>query len=295
MTQENKTNLFVVGAMKAGTTSFIDLLSQHADIYSPPVKEPHYFIDRLPLSLYDPGRFFSLDDYFENQFPDPLHIAKIETSQQYAKAYSLSGTKPYKLDASTAYLHAPESASAIRAYNSEAKIIILLRDPIKRAFSHYKMDLGKGRITNSFEEVINENIDAYEKGQLLWYSHLGMSFYKSPKDRFENLFSDVLVVQFDDLIKRQDEVLSEIASFLAIEDFKNIEVEHKNRARKPLFPKLFYLLKQLGLKDYFSKIFSSTFKQWLARKTSSDATFEMELTDATRIKLNQIFNKESQI
>jgi len=295
MTQETKTNLFVVGAMKAGTTSFIDLLSQHADIYSPPVKEPHYFIDRLPLSLYDPGRFFCLDDYLEKEFPEPLHIAKIETSEQYTKAYSLSGTKPYKLDASTAYLHAPETPALIHDYNPNAKIIILLRDPLQRAFSHFKMDTGKGRVKDSFEALLKNEMDQYQNQELPWYSYLGMSFYAAPIARYKKLFSEIHVVQFQNLIANPDQILSEIANFLAVEDFKNIEVEHKNIARKPLFPKLFYLLKRLGLKDYFSRIFSSTFKQWLARKTSSNGTFEMELTEVTRNKLNQIFNKESQI
>ena len=91
--QKTKTNLFVVGAMKAGTTSFIDLLSQHPEIYAPPVKEPHYFVDQLPLSLYDPGRFFNLNDYLEKEFPKPLHITKIETSGQYKKIYAHCGTE----------------------------------------------------------------------------------------------------------------------------------------------------------------------------------------------------------
>lgn len=295
MSLDNRINLFVVGAMKAGTTSFIDLLSQHPEIYTSPVKEPHYFAGQLPPSLYDPGRFFSLDNYLENEFPKPLHMVQVATLDQYKKIFSKSGTKPYKLDASTAYLHAPETAARIQEYNPNAKIIVLMRDPLQRAFSHFKMDTGKGRVRDSFEMLITKEIEQYEKGQLPWYSYLGMSFYKDPIARYKKLFSEIHVVQLQDLIANPGQILSEIANFLAIEDFNNIEVEHKNIARRPLFPKLFYLLKRLGMKDYFSKIFSSTFKQWLARKTSSRGTFEMELTEATRTKLNQIFNKESQI
>ncbi|MBL4663864.1 MAG: sulfotransferase [Flavobacteriaceae bacterium] len=295
MMQETKTNLFVVGAMKAGTTSFIDLLSQHSEIYSPPVKEPHYFVNKLPLSLYEPGRFFSLDAYLETEFPKPLHITKLETASQYEKIYSQCRDELYRLDASTAYLHAEEAAALIHEYNPNAKIIILLRDPLKRAFSHFKMDIGKGRVKVSFEELIKNEIEQYKNGQLPWYSYLGMSFYMNPINRYKKLFSDVQVVQFHNLIGNQDRTLSEIAGFLSINDFTNVTVEHKNIARKPLFPKLFFLLKRLGVKDYFSKLFSSTFKQWLAKKTSSNSNFEMELSDDTRRALEQIFNKESQI
>lgn len=144
MMDVQKANLFVVGAMKAGTTSFTNLLSKHEQIYCPPVKEPHFFVEALPRSLYESSRFFNLNSYLENDFPKPLHITKIETLAQYRQLFTLAAAEAYRVDASTAYLHAEESAQRIHAYNPEAKIIILLRDPLQRAFSHYKMDLEKG-------------------------------------------------------------------------------------------------------------------------------------------------------
>jgi hypothetical protein len=295
MKEAQKANLFVVGAMKAGTTSFIELLSRHAQIYCPPVKEPHFFVESLPKSLYEPSRFFNLSSYLEDDFPEPLHITKIETVSQYQQLYSLAKAETYRVDASTAYLHAEEAAERIHEYNSEANIIILLRDPLKRAFSHYKMDLGKGRVKDSFETLLKMDLEQYKNKQLHWYSYLGMSFYNKPIRRYQELFTKVLVISFENLVRNEPQTLGEIASFLEIEPFESNLVKHKNLTRKPSFPKLFYLLKRLGLKDYFSKLFSSTFKQWISRKTSSTETFEMELSEATRKELTQIFSKESQI
>ncbi len=293
--KENLVNLFVVGAMKAGTTTFTKGLSKHAQIYCPPVKEPHYLIDRLPEQLYDPGRFFSLDDYLENEFPEPLHITKIETELQYRKIFSLASTERYRVDTSTAYLHNKESAKLIYSYNPDAKIIILLRDPLKRAFSHYKMDIGKGRVNGTFEALIIRDINAYRNQELPWYSYLAMSLYKDPIERFKSLFSDVLVIDLKNLIDNEKNTLATISSFLDIDTFEDTVIHHKNIARRPLFPKLFYLLRRMGLKDYFSKIFSSTFKQWLFRNTSSREKFEIELSEATLKDLKQIFSTESQI
>ena len=293
--KENKVNLFVVGAMKAGTTAFANLLSMHSQIYCPPVKEPHYLIDRLPEQLYEPGRFFSLDDYLENEFPQPLHITKIETELQYRKIFSLASTEKYRVDTSTSYLHTKESAKLICSYNPDAKIIILLRDPLKRAFSHYKMDIGKGRVKGTFEALITRDIAAYRNQELPWYSYLAMSLYKGPIERFKSLFSDVLVIDLEKLIDNKKNTLATVSSFLEIDIFENIAIDHKNIARRPLFPKLFYLLRRMGLKDYFSKIFSSTFKQWLFRNTSSKEKFEVELSEATLEDLKQIFSTESQI
>ncbi|RLA93238.1 MAG: hypothetical protein DRG83_21265, partial [Deltaproteobacteria bacterium] len=55
-----KPNLFVVGAMKAGTTSLYYLLKQHPQIYMSPVKEPHFFSKDILLSSYDPTPHESL-------------------------------------------------------------------------------------------------------------------------------------------------------------------------------------------------------------------------------------------
>ena len=138
-----KVNLFVVGAMKAGTTSFMERLAGHPDVYVSPVKEPHYFINELPENLYEPSRFFDLDHYLMKDFPEPLHICKVERLEQYERIFSLAETQNYRAEGSTAYLHAPESAGLIHAYNPEAKLLLLVRDPLKRAYSHYQMDLGK--------------------------------------------------------------------------------------------------------------------------------------------------------
>ena len=56
-------NLFVVGAMKAGTTSLIEILSNHSEIYVPPIKEPHFFVDTLPKSLYEPSQVYDEIEY----------------------------------------------------------------------------------------------------------------------------------------------------------------------------------------------------------------------------------------
>ena len=68
----NKANLFLVGAMKAGTPRLCEIMQQHRAIYVSPIKEPHFFVDTLPEILYEPSPFFSLERYFRKEFPKPL-------------------------------------------------------------------------------------------------------------------------------------------------------------------------------------------------------------------------------
>lgn len=291
--EDEKVNLFVVGAMKAGTTSFVDLLSHHPRLYVSPVKEPHFFVDTLPKELYEPSRFFHLDRYLNESFPEPLHITKIENEAQYKKIYSRADNCEYKIDASTAYLHAEESTALIHRYQPEAKIIIILRDPLKRAYSHYKMNLGKGRIKHSFEKIILKDIERYHQGTLAWYSYLGMSLYQKAIERYKKMFNHVLVIRFEDLISNQAKVLADVALFLNIEAFYEEELSAKNTAKELRFQKLFYILKKLGLNDYFSKYVNRNFRQRLFRWVSKDPSKKIPLSHKTSQELEAIFTKEN--
>ncbi len=290
--ENKKANLFIIGAMKAGTTTFINLLALHREIYISPIKEPNYFIDDLPQSLYKPSLFFDNDTYFNNEFPKPLHLAKIEKENHYQKLFSLVTNEKYLAESSTSYLSAPESASLIKNYNPNAKIIILLRDPLERAFSHYKMDLGLGRIKDSFEHIINDEITQYNKGTLAWSSHLGMSFYKKSIQNYRGLFSDVLLLNFEELIKNKKAVLDEVSKFLAIKPFENMESIQENKTKTLRFQKLFYFLNRIGFKDYFSKLFGSSFKQRLFKLVSKDEITPLTLSNKTKQKIEEIFSKE---
>lgn len=291
--ESRKVNLFVVGAMKAGTTSFMELLSRHQDIYVSPIKEPHYFIKSLPKSLYEPSRFFSIDDYFDTDFPKPIHITKIEKEIHYQKLFSLSKHEKYLVDGSTAYLSALESASLIYNYNPNAKIIILRRPPLQRAYSHYKMDLGLGRVKNSFDELLQYEIKSYKEGSISWSGYLGMSFYKKSFNRYNNLFKNVIIIDFNDLINNRLLVLEKVSNFLEIETFGILDFQLKNVTKTLRFQKLFYYLKKLGVKDYFSQLFSHTFKKRIFKIASKSEKESLELSNTTLKEVEKIFKEES--
>ncbi|MFC7357408.1 sulfotransferase family protein [Jejudonia soesokkakensis] len=291
--EEGKVNLFIVGAMKAGTTSFVEMLSQHPDIYVPPIKEPHYFIEKLPKSLYEPSRFFNLDSYFDKDFPKSLHITKVEKKAHYKKLYSLAKNEKYCVDASTAYLHAPGVSEAIYNYNPSAKIIILLRDPFKRAYSHYKMDLGLGRTSEKFETLIEKEVKQYEANSLPWNSYLGMSFYDRQVKSFIEKFEHVLVIQLEDLLNNSKNELKTLSDFLEISTFRVTEGSTKNISRTLRFQKVFFFLKRVGLKDYFSKIIGTKTRQYLFRISSKKASETIELDEKLKLKVLEIFKSET--
>jgi hypothetical protein len=289
-----KANLFVVGAMKAGTTSFVDLLSLQDEIYVSPIKEPHYFVNELPHSIYKPSRFFDLNAYFEKDFPKPLHIAKLNNRGHYDKLYSLAQSNhKYLVDASTCYLNSPESAKHIFDYNREAKIIILIRDPLKRAISHYQMDVGLGRILRSFEDEIKDNIEDYKNDRLSTWSYLNMSFYNQHIENFKKVFGEqVLILQFENLIRNDQQEFNNLNQFLELSN-ELTKLPVKNKTRKLYFPGVNNLLIKIGFKDVFSKLVPNEIKQMLFKIITTQQNNDTPISEVTLNILKRIFQKKA--
>ena len=119
-------NLFLVGAAKAGTTSLYDALARNPAIFMSPVKEPHYF------SRIEPSperRAF---------FP---HVAD---EASYLELFDGAADEELLGEASTSYLWEPGTAERIREQSPRARILIMLRDPVERAYSQYWNDVREG-------------------------------------------------------------------------------------------------------------------------------------------------------
>jgi len=137
-------NFFIVGAQKAGTTTLYEYLKMTNGVYIPSVKEARFFHDNSKKKF---------------------EIPRVITDEvKYLKLFS--GVKDEKAigEASPSYLHDPESAELIHDKVPNAKIIIMLRDPVQRAFSQYLMRKTNGKEKRSFHQVIENYIKVYESG-----------------------------------------------------------------------------------------------------------------------------------
>src|SRR6266700_6115485 len=103
-------HFIIVGTMKGGTTSLYDFITLHPDIERAKVKEIHYF------SLnYHKGHQWYLDHF--NSGPDKITG---EASPTYFDAANMSLIP-----------------NLIKSFNPRVKILLIVRDPIERAISHY--------------------------------------------------------------------------------------------------------------------------------------------------------------
>ena len=130
-------NFFIVGAPRAGTTSLYQYLKETSGVYMSPRKEPNYFTSINPSSLSSPP------------IKDEKKYLKLFSKVKYEKAIG---------EASPNYLRDPKSPELIHNAVPNSKIIIILRDPVERAYSSYLLRLSSGK-TYSFSQAIKQAIE----------------------------------------------------------------------------------------------------------------------------------------
>jgi hypothetical protein len=195
-------NFFLVGAAKAGTTSIYAYLSQHPDVFFPAIKEPHFFTQVRAAP--------------EQQFL----IEAVTKRSAYLRLYRRAATNHRVIgDASPSYLWHPEVPQRIRAEVPQAKVAIVLRDPVERAYSHYLMDYREGAQSKPFYEALLDDMHRPEKGWGVSYLYYELGLYAEQVQRYFEIFKppQVKVLMFDDFRHDAKAVLREIAAFLGLD------------------------------------------------------------------------------
>jgi len=205
-------NFFILGAAKAGTTSLYKLLIQHPDIFLPADKEP---------------RFFSSDDYF-NKGVNVYIRNHFNSSQNFIA----------RGDASPPYLSNHEKAAPRihQAFGVQLRFMIIMRDPVKRAWSHYLHQVRYGVERNSFSNALaTENIVPREK-RPAWTSYYGDGLYAKqikgwlnyfPKKNFLFLFTEDLNNDFTKVAQTAFDFLGVNAEFSVAQEHSNVSGRSK--------------------------------------------------------------------
>lgn len=127
-------SFFLLGAAKAGTGAFIDLLAAQPGIFVAPRKESNYFaLGGRPPRFTGPG-----DDAGINR-------RSIWRQEEYEALFRDAAPGQLAGEASVIYLASPTAAAAIRNEVPDARLVAILRDPVERAFSAYRHMRRDGR------------------------------------------------------------------------------------------------------------------------------------------------------
>ena len=164
-----KVDFFIVGAPKSGTTSLYHYLNEHLEIEMSSQKEPDYFSDE---ALNQQGMYYGKN--------------RIDNINKYHGLFTTNAVK-LRGEASVSYLFYDDVPQKIKEYNSKAKIIIMLRNPIDRAFSHYLMDYRLGLVSDSFDSIIKNKLN-HKNANLFFQQYIKLSEYSQQVSRYLEVF-----------------------------------------------------------------------------------------------------------
>jgi len=226
-TEPKKVVFCVAGAQKSGTTALRHFLLQHPDIGLPNIAEPHFF-DRPTPPL--PGDYAGYHRLF--------------------RAGALARTAG---DITPSYLYIRSALPALHRYNPAMKIIVLLRNPVHRAYSHWAMLSQLGNEPRGFlAAMLNESLHYARYGQDRYVSYVQRGFYHHQITRLFSLFppEQCLILRNRDLRGIHAQTLQKIFGFLGVSriDPPEPEVVH-TRSYPPIPPAADRMLRLLYRRD----------------------------------------------
>ena len=285
-----KPNLFIVGAAKCGTTSLYYYLSQHPEVFNCPVKEPNHFITQFQIdSLYG-----NLKQY-KKLWSSYLCLSKYLALYSNAKSFRIT------CDASVNYLrYAKEIAGKIKEFNDEAKILIILRNPVDRLFSHYHHSVRDGSITETLENLLTFEEEYCKMENNTWYSYKKYGlYYDNVKHYLDTFGQDKALILFnEDLESNPLKVLSNVCDFLMIDAsfVPKIDFTKQNAAYLPKNPKISHLLNKYSqgsmLWSGLKKIFPIQFLRRLKIIINPLIPFQEKLSEEKTIQQLKAYYKE---
>ncbi len=206
----------ICGAQQSGTSFLYQALARHPQVAPAARKEIHYFDYN-----YAKGPV-----WYRSHFPTAL-------GQRFAAC--LHRGRRVTGEASPYYLFYPHAAHRAHQLVPQARLIVLLRNPVDRAYCHYQHEVARGREDLSFAEAIDKEPkrlagevqrildDAqYTSANHRFYTYVSRGIYVDQIDRWLQYFdrNQLLVLQTEEMFKHPVEALDRVCHFLRIAPLK---------------------------------------------------------------------------
>jgi hypothetical protein len=170
---------------------------------------------------------------------------------QYRQLFDRAGGCRAVGEMSNAYLFSETAAAEIKKHVPEARIVMLLRNPVERIYSHYLANLRDGKTSRPFREEIDADFALPRKGWWISHNYYETGLYCAQVRRYLDAFGagQVLILPYDAFAAQPAAALRKLFAFLGVDENAAIDVSLRaNEGAVPRNPRLLRWLSQTGLK-----------------------------------------------
>jgi len=263
-------NFLIVGAAKSGTTSLFHYLNQHPDVYIPPIKECRFF-SQMSSNQKGLGA-----EKFQNE--------GIRDWNEYKKLFTGRREKALGDISNDYFYYYKTSIKNIKKYLGEkVKIIIVLRNPIDRAYSNYLHHVREGWENLSFEEALKKEEERIKKGWAWPYHYVKVGMYYEQVRAYIENFKNVKIYLYEDL-KNIQNFMESLFLFLEVEPLKLNFNKRYNISGYPKSKMVHYLL----IKDnILKKIFRALLRSFLPEKIREEIRFKVMQKNLKKVPMKE--------
>ncbi len=276
----------IIGAQKAGSTALSAYLEQHPGVFVPLRKESSYFAFGESTFCYKGPR----DEYANRDF--------VQNWADYLKLFD--GAKPSQItgEASVLYLYQPGTAERIHERLPRAKLVVMLRNPVDRAYSafmHLRRD-GREKDSDFAASLRCEDERTSQDWELLW-RYRGGGMYAQQLERFLRVFprEQIFVGLTEDMKADPPKFIRQVLAFIGADPDVQIDTSFRmNESGLARTKWLNHVLnKPLWIKNGLKQILPLT---WARRVKGRLQGFNLEkapeLDPTVRQELRQYFRPE---
>jgi hypothetical protein len=201
-------DFILAGAQKSGTTALHYFLAKHPNITMGDQQEIHFFDN------------------------DAMFVAQVDYEQLH-KHYPLLAPSTIAGDCTPSYIYHEPASERIWNYNPKIKLLILLRNPVERAFAHWNMQRFTGREPLDFFDAVREEktrISGAPADEARRFAYVDRGFYTRQLERLFQFFprEQVKVVKSEEFREKPRETLASIFSFLGLNPLRSVRSRDRN-------------------------------------------------------------------
>lgn len=278
-------NFLIIGTQKAGTTAINYYLKEHPQIYMSPTKEPGFFdFEGESVNFCGPG------DEYSYRFA-------INDISAYRNLFRNVNDEVAIGEATTWYLQSIKAPERIKYYIPNVKLIVILRNPVDRAYSAFLHAMRDNREPiDDFAQALDEEDKRIKSNWGFLWRYKYMGFYATQLKRYFKLFdrNQIKVYLFEDYKNNPTEILKDIFHFLNVDEtFTSEIVTPKNISGIPKSKALYtFLRKNNSVKSFFKPFIPSRFRKQMISQLMQKNMLKPTRSLEIQLKLREIFRED---